>query len=58
MGEDVRFRIQCGEGQDRCLDGHENEWKSATDQDATMGGISRIRHGLGKRGTQKSMEVT
>ena len=26
------FRIRCGEGQERWLDGHENEWKSATDR--------------------------
>jgi hypothetical protein len=26
------FRIKCGEGQERWLDGHENEWKSATDR--------------------------
>lgn len=25
------FRIRYGEGQERWLDGHENEWKSATD---------------------------
>jgi len=25
------FRIRCGEGQGRWLDGHENEWKSVTD---------------------------
>ena len=24
------LRINCGEGKDRCLDGHENEWKSET----------------------------
>ena len=24
------FRIKCGEGKVRCLDGHENEWKSET----------------------------
>ena len=26
------FRIRCGEGQERWLDDHENEWKSATDR--------------------------
>ena len=25
------YQIRCGEGQERWLDGHENEWKSATD---------------------------
>ena len=25
------IRIRCGEGQERWPDGHENEWKSATD---------------------------
>ena len=24
------FRINCGEGMNRYLDGHENEWKSET----------------------------
>jgi hypothetical protein len=24
-------RVRCGEGQGRITDGHENEWKSATD---------------------------
>jgi hypothetical protein len=26
------FRIRCGEGQERWLDGHENEWKSTADR--------------------------
>ena len=38
------FRIRCGEGQERWLDGHEDEWKSTTDRGEEMGGISRIRH--------------
>ena len=37
------FRIRCGEGQERWLDGHENEWKSATDRGEEVGSISRAR---------------
>ena len=29
-------------------DGHVNEWKSATDRSEEVGGISRMRHGLGQ----------
>jgi hypothetical protein len=32
MGKNGWFRIRCGEGQEICPDGHENEWKSATDR--------------------------
>jgi hypothetical protein len=31
-GEKMGLRIRCGEGQERRLGGHENEWKSATDR--------------------------
>ena len=34
------FRVRCGEGQERWLDGHENEWKSAIDGCAEVGGES------------------
>jgi hypothetical protein len=34
---DGAFRIRCGEGQERWLDGHENEWKSVTDRDEDVG---------------------
>jgi hypothetical protein len=27
------FRIRCGKEQDRWIDGHENEWNSASDRD-------------------------
>jgi hypothetical protein len=34
------FRIRCGEGQERWLDGHEYEWKSATDRGEEVRGAS------------------
>jgi hypothetical protein len=39
------FRIRCGEGQESCLDGHENEWKSVTEGEfgGEVGGTSRTR---------------
>lgn len=33
-----KFGIRCGEGQERWLNGHENEWKSATDRDEEVWG--------------------
>jgi hypothetical protein len=47
VGEKVRIRY--GEGQEEWLDGHENEWKPATDGGNEVGDIS------GKR--QKIREV-
>lgn len=38
---------RCGEGQERWLDDHDNEWKSATDGGEEVGDISRIRERLG-----------
>ena len=35
------FRIRCGEGQERWPDSHKNEWKSASDRDGEVRGISR-----------------
>ena len=35
------FRIRCWEGQERWLDGHENEWKSAADSGEELGDICR-----------------
>jgi len=37
------FRIRCWEGQERWLDGHENEWKPATDRGEEVGSISGMR---------------
>ena len=41
------FRIKCGEGQERWLDGHENEQKSLTGRDKEMGDLSRMRDIMG-----------
>jgi hypothetical protein len=35
-------------GQERWLDCHENEWKSATDRGEEVGGISRMRQRHGR----------
>jgi hypothetical protein len=35
--------MKFGEGQDRWLDGHENEWKSAYDRGEKVGDFSRMR---------------
>jgi hypothetical protein len=43
----VGFRIRCRGGQERWPDGHENEWKSATDGGEEVGGTSRMRQRLG-----------
>ena len=37
------FRIRCREGQERWLNGHENEWKSATDGGEEVGSSYRTR---------------
>ena len=53
------FRIRCGEGQERWLDGHENEWKSATDRGEEVGGhLQDETETWDKGGTQESMGVT
>jgi hypothetical protein len=52
------LRIRCWEGQERGPDGLENEWTFVTDGDEEVGGISRMRHGLGQGGAQESMAVT
>ena len=39
------LQIICGEGQEEWPEGHENEWKSATDRGWEVGGISRQRPG-------------
>ena len=54
----VGFRIRCGEGQERCLDGHENEWKSATDRSGRWGHLQDETETWDKGGTQESMGVT
>lgn len=49
-----RERGRCGEGQERCVDGHENEQNSATDGGEEVGDKTETRH----KGTQESMGVT
>jgi hypothetical protein len=39
----VLFRISCGEEEERWLDRHDNEQKSATDRGKEVGSISRTR---------------
>jgi hypothetical protein len=48
------FRIKCGQGQERWLDGHENEWNSVTDGGEEMVSISRTRHIPGIREMPKN----
>ena len=43
------FKIKCEEGQNKWLDTHEKEWKSATVGGEEMGDISSMKHGLGQR---------
>ena len=48
MGEGIvrgvgGLRNRCGKGQEGCLDGHENEWKSVTDRGGDVVSISRTR---------------
>jgi hypothetical protein len=43
------FRSRCGEGEERWLDGHENEWKSEADRGEDVGGFSRMRQRSGIR---------
>ena len=47
------FRINCGKGQERWPDGHDNEWKSATDG-GEVGGISMMRQRCGIREAPKN----
>ena len=48
------FRSRCGEGEERWLDGHENEWKSATDGGEEVRAISRMRQRPGIREAPKN----
>jgi hypothetical protein len=48
------FRIRCGEGQERWLDDHENEWKSAPHRHEKVGSISRKRQRSGIREVTKN----
>lgn len=43
------FRARCGEETDRWIDGHKNEWKSASDGVKEVKGISRRRQRPGIR---------
>ena len=50
MGEGIvrgvgGLRNRCGKGQEGCLDGHENEWKSVTDRGRGIWGASPERDG-------------
>lgn len=47
------FRVRCGEGQERWLDDHKNEWKSAADSGKEVGGIYRTRQRPGKKEVPK-----
>ena len=53
-GKEAGFRNRCGEGQERWLDGHENEWNSATVGGEKVVGISRMRQSLGIREAPKN----
>lgn len=48
-GIESMLRIRYKEGQERWLDGHDNEEKSATDRGEEVGGISRTRQRPGIR---------
>jgi len=53
------LRIRCGEGQEGWPDGHENEWKSATDGGREMGGhLQDETETQDKGGAQESLAVT
>ena len=43
-----RGGIRCGEGQEKCPDGHANEWKSAADRGEVVVAISRMIPGQGQ----------
>ena len=43
-----RGGIRCGEGQEKCPDGHANEWKSAADRGEVVVDISRMIPGQGQ----------
>jgi hypothetical protein len=52
------FRIRCSEEQERWLDDHKNEWKSANDEGEEVGGSSRQEiETWDKGGTQESKGV-
>ena len=48
------YRMKCEEGQKKWLDGHENEWKSATDRSEEVGGHSRMSQRTGIRKVPKN----
>ena len=42
-GENGEIRIRCVKGQERKINGQENEWESAANSGEEVGGISRTR---------------
>lgn len=56
MGREMR---ELGSGQERQSNGHENEWKSATDKGGeAVGHLQKETKTWDKGGTQKAMKVT
>ena len=53
-GDVWAFRIRCGEAQEECPDGHENEWKSATDRHGEVRGLYRMRQSPGIKEAPKN----
>ena len=52
------FRISSGKRQEKWPDGHENEWKFATDESGSLGHLQDMTEMWDKGGTQESMEVS
>jgi hypothetical protein len=42
-----RFRIRCGEGQERLTDGHESKWKYSIDWGGKVGAFQGLERDLG-----------
>ena len=53
-GDVWAFRIRCGEAQEECPDGHENEWKPATDRHGEVRGLYRMRQSPGIKEAPKN----
>ena len=50
----AEFKIRCGEGQERWLDGHKSRWKFVAFRGEEVGGISRMRQRPGIREMPKN----